>query len=425
MKKYLYLFFIPIVILLFILKSIQINAQELKVASLNHLKKNTSARITREKDVNGQFCALVIIKHNFKDFNINKEDRIDSGMEPEKIEQKIGEIWVWLSPDEYQLVIRKVGYIPLSVDLKDKLKENETYELKITDEYGQILVNAPNALIWLDNQAVDYNNYTFRLKEGKYIVKATRENYFIEEQFVILNAGDSIKLNFKLKPKEQTVSDIGVISEIEPDSFGILNINALEASIWIDANEISKDSVSLKLKPDKYAIKATKENYYDEEKYIILKAGDSLNINLELEPIINENTFLNTLSNYGFLGIGYGITYGSSWGARAGFVTGSKFRVGFNGGIGIYKNHVQYSAGLRFFVYKAWTITVQYGTNGFIYNTGTGEFLYLQEGISLLFGYGWYLSKHVGISWGIGGFYDTNFNNEVNFVSEAGLIFRF
>lgn len=150
------------------------------------------------------------------------------------------------------------------------------------------------------------------------------------------------------------------------------------------------------------------------------------NQSLPEENIVrDEEVYLNTLSNYGFAGLGYGISYGSSWGARLGFVAGEKLRVGLNGSIGVYKTHVQYAAGIRFYVYKEWAIIAQYGTNGFIYDSNTDDFMYLQQGASLLLGYDWFFSKHVGITWGIGGFYDTNFKNEVDFVSDGGVIFRF
>jgi hypothetical protein len=150
------------------------------------------------------------------------------------------------------------------------------------------------------------------------------------------------------------------------------------------------------------------------------------NQSLPEENIVrNEEEYLNTLSNYGFAGLGYGISYGSSWGARLGFVAGEKLRVGLNGSVGVFKTHVQYAAGIRFYVYKEWAIIAQYGTNGFIYDSNTNDFMYLQQGVSLLLGYDWFFSKHVGITWGIGGFYDTNFKNEVDFVSDGGVIFRF
>ena len=404
------------VFILLIINSFYLHSkgQQLIFKNFRHLADNTTARINREKDINGQNCAVLIIKHNIENFII------EAGIGYEALEEKIGETLVWLSPDEYRIIIRKEGYIPFAFDLKDKLMQLETYELVISDEFGTIFVNAPSAQIWLDNKLLANDHFTFTLKEGKYIIKVTRENYYEEEKFVVLNAGNSVRLDFKLRPIIEEKIQLNDTSE-----FGTIKVNAPNAQIWLDNELIAKDNYAFKLKPDKYALKATREKYYQEEKFVVLNAGDNLEYNFELKPKIEEDEYLNTKSNYALISVGHGISYGSSWGARLGFVSGSKVRMGINGSIGIFKEHVQYAVGLRCHVYKQWNLALQYGTNGYIYNENDGEFMYLQNGVSFLLGYDWFFSEYVGIAWGIGGFYDTNFNNELVFVSEAGVIFRF
>ena len=60
-----------------------------------HLENNTTARIFKKTDVNGQNCAVLIIKHNFKEFEV------ETGKGYESMIEKVGETWVWLSPDEF------------------------------------------------------------------------------------------------------------------------------------------------------------------------------------------------------------------------------------------------------------------------------------------------------------------------------------
>jgi len=141
MKKHLHLFLvIPLVIGFGTFKSKVIKAQELKVVSFKYLEGNTTARVNRRRDVNGQNCAVVIIKHNFNDFTV------EAGKDYEHLEEKTGETWVWLSPDEYQLVIRKkTGYIPLQIPLKDELKELETY----VTAYNKHLREAVKTMNWI------------------------------------------------------------------------------------------------------------------------------------------------------------------------------------------------------------------------------------------------------------------------------------
>src|SRR5690606_6983927 len=106
-----------LIIIIFFSIATYSNSQELILKEFKHLEGNTTARIYRKRDVNGQNCAVLIIKHNFKNFIV------ESGKGYEALEEKTGETWVWLSPDEYRIVIRREGYIPFEINLRDKLKE--------------------------------------------------------------------------------------------------------------------------------------------------------------------------------------------------------------------------------------------------------------------------------------------------------------
>jgi molybdopterin-guanine dinucleotide biosynthesis protein len=268
MKKHLHLFFIvPLIIGFGTFRSKVINAQELKLVSFKHLKGNTTARVNRRRDVNGQNCAVVIIKHNFNDFTV------EAGKDYEHLEEKTGETWVWLSPDEYQLVIRKkTGYIPLQIPLKDELKELETYELVVTDEFGTIEVEAPNAQIWLDDKAVAKNEYTFRLKEGRYTIKATRDKYKTQEEWISLNAGDYIKHNFNLQPKMGTLD----ISSSPNATKG--------ADIFIDNKLIDeKTPASIPLLIGNYSVKLASDGFLPFNQNIRITENKTTNITAQMQ----------------------------------------------------------------------------------------------------------------------------------------------
>lgn len=216
----------------------------------------------------------------------------------------------------------------------------------------------------------------------------------------------------------------------EMEGYGHLKVTAPNSQIWLNNELAASENLSKDLEAGEYALKATRgEDYYEEVRFITVRPGDYLEYSFNLKPKyetrFEKDEALNVQSNFAIISAGHGISYGSSWGIRVGFLSGNKVRVGLNGSVGVFKQHIQYAVGLRVHVYKEWAIIGQYGTNGYIYNEGTGEFLYLQTGVSLLLGYDWFFSKHVGITWGIGAFYDTNFENEFEFVADAGIIFRF
>jgi hypothetical protein len=262
---------ISVTSILLLLINLEPFAQELKVVSFKHLEGNTTARVNRRRDVNGQNCAVVIIKHNFKDFTV------EAGRDYEHLEHKTGETWVWLSPDEYQIVVRKEGYIPLQYAIKDKLKELETYELVLTDEYGYIKVTAPNAQIWLDEIPVAKDGYEFRLKEGRYTLKATREKYYEQEKFIALNAGDNLEYSFELKAKTGSLS----VSSSPGNTKG--------ADIYINNDLIpQKTPASIPLIIGDYSVKLTKEGYlpYSQEIKVLENQTANIMANMQVDPTL-------------------------------------------------------------------------------------------------------------------------------------------
>lgn len=257
-----------IIILLLIISFVyNSNSQELKLKEFNHLKGNTSARINRETDINGQFCAIIIIKHNFGD----SEFEIDAGRDFQKRIDKVGETFIWVSPDEYQIVIRRKGYLPYKVDLKNKLEELETYELIITNEYGIINIEAPHAQIWLDNKPVAKNYYLNRLKKGNYNFRATRENYYNEEKNVLLNPGDSINLKFNLRPKMGNL----LINTSPSETVG--------AKIYIN-NELShfRTPANIPLLIGDYSLRIEKDGFLHYNEKFIINEDENLQLNVSL-----------------------------------------------------------------------------------------------------------------------------------------------
>lgn len=255
---------ITITFLLFLFSSIF--SQELMVKDFRHLRNNPSARMSDFTDANGQKCVIIIIKHNIGNFDV------ETGIGIENTEIKNGEIWIWVSPDEYQLVIRKgKPYLPLVYNLKNKLKETEVYELVITDEYGIIRIDAPNAQIWLNNKPVAQNYYLSKFKKGKYNFRATRKSYYDEEKFVLLNPGDSINLKFILKPKIGNLQ----INSSPPETVG--------AKIYIN-NELShfNTPANIPLIIGEYSIRIEKERFLPYNKNFIINEDETLQLNAPL-----------------------------------------------------------------------------------------------------------------------------------------------
>jgi len=255
-------------ILFLLLSIIDANSQELTVKRFKHLENNTTARIHKKRDINGQYCAIIILKHNFKDFTI------ESGIGDEGIINKMGETWIWLSADEYRIVIKKSKYIPLEYNLKNKLKPYETYELVVTDGFAFVKVTAPDTKIWIDDKFAGSNEYLFNLKEGKYILKATRDKYYDEEKLLILNAGDNIEHTFNLKPKMGNL---------------VVKSNPLGADIFInDSLVVPKTEAKIPLLIGNYKVKVKKQGFlpYINDAFVYENKNTQFNTKMEPDPTL-------------------------------------------------------------------------------------------------------------------------------------------
>jgi hypothetical protein len=263
------------IILLLIIPLIS-NSQELNVKVFQKLENNTSARIYKETDINGQNCAIIIIKHNFRNY------LVETGKDYEKLEEKVGETWVWVSPDEYRLVIRKQGYIPLEFDLKNKLSSLETYELVVTDGYGFIEVNAPNSSIYIDEKYAGRDRYSFKLKDGNYSIKVTQEKHYSEQKLVTVHPGEKHMENFQLKPIQ---GELIIKSKPSLNMGSQLYINNEQKQI--------RDGDKIPLLIGNYNIRVEKDGYLPYKNPITITENQkkNLNIKLEIDPTISMNKY--------------------------------------------------------------------------------------------------------------------------------------
>lgn len=284
--------------------------QELKVIHFNILTNNTSARIYPETDINGYNCAIIIIKHNFKNYIV------ETGRDYERLEEKIGETWVWVSPEEYRLVIRKQGYVPLEIDLKNKLVPLETYELVVTDGYGQIIAKSEKSEFFLDGKKIGYDSICINIKEGQYILKATKEKFYSEEKYINLKSGETKSFVFNLKPRTGKLR---------------LNISPIGSVITINGKEINSNEKELTLVEDTYLISASNKLHKTYTENVSIQANRTINIvkDLEYDPTLRPNyQFINTMFCMGGEYLKYpsiGLSYGFLWKNRKGSFNGFEF----------------------------------------------------------------------------------------------------
>mgnify|MGYP003292000565 CR=1 FL=1 len=141
----------------FLLISSFVFAQHMSVESFRCLETDLSASYAKVEDINNQVCAVVIINTTEQGFEF-------SGCNIEKVEQKIGEIWLFISPGSKFLNImhRTLGTIR-NYEFPQRLEPKNVYEITLrtakitqiieestTEQYLVIKSATPDAKIFVN-----------------------------------------------------------------------------------------------------------------------------------------------------------------------------------------------------------------------------------------------------------------------------------
>jgi len=159
-------------------------------------------------------------------------------------------------------------------DLKD---EKKIIDVKLNQKYGSITVDSEpdrGMMVYLDDEntglvtPVELNE----ISSGNHKITLSSEWY--ETQFISVNVNDNqnSEVIFKMKP-----------------AFALVKIKTSpRATIFIDDEEVGKETCELKLLSGVYTVKATQEGYKPKERLIEIKKGENQEITLELSPRIGS-----------------------------------------------------------------------------------------------------------------------------------------
>jgi len=142
----------------------------------------------------------------------------------------------------------------------------------------------------------------------------------------------------------------------------------------------------------------------------------------------------NRLTNkrYFLIGAGVGNSYGT-YGIKMQYVSSGNTRFGIHGGVGYYDTlggWILYSAGVQLYYWNNLYVDVQFGSfgaysesNGYYskYSSDSGLFY----GPSLLLGYDWYITDHIGLNVAAGLSRKLNHNNDYLMAADLGILFKF
>ena len=220
--------------------SLIIWAQNISVVSMQYDENDLTANLkeTTVLDQNGEKCALLRIQTTMTGFTFDV-----GSLGVQHVEQKTGEIWVYVPHGVKKLTLRHQQYGTCTYEFPYMLRKSSVYVLNIKQsaspkdngladkQYLQITVNPQDALVYLDDEPVQTENgKCIKLVSlGTHTYKATLSDYHDSEGRInVADANQKTIFNIDMKPEFGWL-EIGNISD---DYSG--------ASVYVDSKLIGK-----------------------------------------------------------------------------------------------------------------------------------------------------------------------------------------
>ncbi len=278
---------LKLVIILLFLTSL-ICASEMVISK--HLTEelgDLTLRQSPKTDMSGNRCALIKVSTDLLPF-----DEIESNKTPVAIENKIGEVWIYLSPGDKRLYFNKKGYARYKYDIPLNLKSNVVYSLTILGK-GNNVESIDNVVDLIFNLNQDGVLIT---RNGKAPIKATSKTV----QFSLARGKHSFKFEkpgFITMGKDIEVSKDELVnidmqkgsSEVSFTSPGIVIIHSDPQGAQVELNgQLVGNTLGayqgLHYAGD-YTLTLKKKMYHSISKTFNLNSGETLEIpSIKLKP---------------------------------------------------------------------------------------------------------------------------------------------
>ncbi len=268
----------------FVLISCVAFSQHMSIELFRCLENDLSARAAKVEDINNELCALIRLNTPERGFEF-------AGCNVEKVEQKTGEIWVFVSPGVKFITIkhRDFGAI-INYPFPEQIKAGYVYEMKlrtarikqiieesITDQYLIIESETPDAKIYINNE------YKGRNSAMEYLPLFQDHTYRVEAPLHHAKTG-TIRLN----ENEKTVLSVN----LDP-AYGYLSINTTPvqgAEIEING-KVQKETtpfITQALESGFYNIQAFMPLYTSEPVRVQILDGQTTEVNINLVSTVSQ-----------------------------------------------------------------------------------------------------------------------------------------
>ena len=267
-----------VLVIIFLVISIILLADEFKVNSFNEIATDLAARKEARKDVNDEICAIIKIRTDLDGLIFDTSLRIEGD-----IEHKTGEFWIYVSPGEKQLRISKSGFIPLIYNIPMLIKSQTVYDMVVTQKeledenanttgYLLLTITPEDGEVWIDGEFKG-KNYQFELLEGSYEYEIKKELYHSQKGNLNISRNETNEIELDLDP-----------------NFGSLSVNSTSvnnAQIFLDGQDTGKTTPATidRIVSGTHKIVLKREMYEEMEQSFTIKDNKETELQLKLNPL--------------------------------------------------------------------------------------------------------------------------------------------
>lgn len=229
-------------------------SQDLVIRNFVVDEMNLSGSTYPRKDMNDDFCSLIIVQSNLKDCDMNFLGNVVGN-----IEERNGDYWVYVTPGTKKLKIKCPNYITADLDISDfgvgKTAPKKTYILTVvgqnsitptteTKMQGLIIKYTPsNAVVKINNEDMEASNGLFKTKYpiGKYTYEISAPGYVSKSEILELSSKEPINISVTL----QTLTQIQETQLQEAESLYKKGITQLHLGQDENAEKLAVNCIEL------------------------------------------------------------------------------------------------------------------------------------------------------------------------------------
>ena len=277
-----------LLLFIFILLGLNLSAKKFVPSKIVHDPTSVQAIMYSKTDINGNKCALLIIRTDLTDIDLIFDTRMGI---TERKKKSNNEIWLYISPGEKSLEISAPNFMPASIIFSEKINSSSVYYLELDSDdqplrtvegKGGISINTnpEGAIVLIDGLGMaDLNKHTpFSMSDVnalEYKITLTKNRFFALDTIMTVEAGKNSSYFFNLEPK---FSDVTITSE---PSGAIVTIEGDEKG----RTPLELNGELLGLLHGEHNIKIVHEDCYQFNKAIVINPNEENIFHFELSEI--------------------------------------------------------------------------------------------------------------------------------------------